>query len=70
MINCTRPERHLAATWLRTVRKRGYDISPWDTCVVAATKARQVGDEEAYLLIREVAIRFKPSSNVYLGDLE
>jgi hypothetical protein len=63
-------DRYLAAVWLRTVRKMPYDITPWDTCVIAGTKARQAGDMEAYRLIRDVAVRFKPSPNVFIGDLE
>jgi hypothetical protein len=62
--------RYLAAVWLRTVRKHGYHISPWDTCVVAGTKARMAGDEEVYREIREVAVRFKPTPGVYLADLD
>jgi hypothetical protein len=61
--------RYLAAMWLRTVRKMPYDMTPWDTCVVAGSKARMAGDLEVYREIREVAVRFKPTPNVFLGDL-
>lgn len=59
--------RRQVARELRRERARGYPLTPWDTCLNVAS--RYSPQSIAYRIVREVAIKFKPTPNAYISNL-